>query len=124
MDQPSGRSVKRAGRCDLQVPIQVETKGASYFAVTENICTGGLFIATSNPGRAGEQVMLRLGLPGTGRVVSVDAEIRWVRPSADATLRHGARGMGVQFVNISLDAAATVQEYLRHGSSTITTAVR
>jgi uncharacterized protein (TIGR02266 family) len=120
VDQDVGRSARRAGRCDLQVPIQIETEGASQFGLTENICTGGLFIATGNPGRVGDQIVLKLRLPGTRELVSVDGEIRWVRSTADISLRHGARGMGVRFVNIPLDAAATVQEFLRQSSSTTT----
>lgn len=121
VDQDMGRSARRAGRCDLQVPIQIATEGAHHFGLTENICTGGLFVATSNPGRVGDHILLALRLPGSPQLVAVSAEIRWVRASANPSLRHGARGMGVRFVNLSLDAAAMVQEFLRQSSSTTTT---
>ena len=119
MDQDVGHLAKRAGRCTLQVPIQIETEGASHFALTENICTGGLFVATSHPGQVGSQILLKFRLPRNRRVVCVDAEIRWVRTTPRASLRHGARGMGVQFRNVSLDAGTSVQEFLRTSSSTI-----
>ena len=118
MDQDVGHLAKRAGRCALQVPIQIDAEGASHFALTENICTGGLFVATSHPGRVGDQILLKFRLPRNRRLVSVDAEIRWVRTTPSASARHGARGMGVRFRDISLDAGASVQEFLRRSSAT------
>ncbi len=118
MDQDLGSLAKRAGRCTLQVPIQIETDGERHLALTENICTGGLFVATSHPGRVGDQILLKFRLPRNRRLVSVDAEIRWVRTTPSASLRHGARGMGVRFRNVSLDAGASVQEFLGRSSST------
>jgi len=118
VDQDVGHLAKRAGRCALQVPIQIDAEGASHFALTENICTGGLFVATSHPGRVGDQILLKFRLPRNRRLVSVDAEIRWVRTTPSASARHGARGMGVRFRDISLDAGASVQEFLRRSSAT------
>jgi uncharacterized protein (TIGR02266 family) len=118
VDQDVGHLAKRAGRCALQVPIQIEAQGASHFALTENICTGGLFVATSRPGRVGDQILLKFRLPRNRRLVSVDGEIRWIRTTPSASLRHGACGMGVRFHNMSLEAAASVQEFLRRSSST------
>jgi uncharacterized protein (TIGR02266 family) len=111
------RSARRSGRCDLQVPIQIGDNLEPQIALTENIGTGGLFIATSSPGRIGERVSLKFRLPNATGLISVDGEIRWVRTSA-VIANHGALGMGVRFTKLPLAVAATIQEFLREASST------
>lgn len=106
-------SARRSGRCDLQVPIQIEDKADPQIALTENIGTGGLFIATSSPRRVGERVSLKFRLPNAPGLISVYGEVRWVRTSAVLAIRDGALGMGVRFTKLPLAVAATIQEFLR-----------
>lgn len=108
---------RRAGRSDLQVPLQIKRGGETHVALTENIGVGGLFVATSNPGRVGEEISVWFKLPGNRIVLFVDAEIRWVRESAVPSLRHGARGMGLRFVTPSLYVAVSIQEFLREAGA-------
>jgi uncharacterized protein (TIGR02266 family) len=108
---------RRAGRCDLQVPVEIENGKATRLALTEDIGVGGLFVATSSPGRVGEEISLWFKLPGHRIALFVDAEIRWVRENAAPGLRHGARGMGLRFVNPSFYVAEAIQDFLRQPGS-------
>lgn len=73
---------------------------------------GGLFVATSRPERIGEALYLIFRLPNVGPIF-VYGEVRWVRMSPLPELRHGARGMGVQFTSLSLSVAATIREFVQ-----------
>ncbi len=85
-------------------------------ALTENIGTGGLFVATSRPGRVGDQISLIFRLPNGNTPIFVDGEVRWVRTNPLPDARHGARGMGVRFTALSLSVRATIQEFLRRSN--------
>lgn len=105
-------AVARQVRCDLQVPVTVGASDEARVALTENISAGGVFVATSTPGRVGDRLVLDFKLPNAERVISIDGEIRWVRTTPSAQLRHGARGMGLQFTAVSFAAAALVRAFL------------
>lgn len=112
-----GHSARRGSRCDLQVPIEIDGRGDTRMALTENISTGGLFVATSRPERVGDRISLVFRLPNGGLPVFVDGEVRWVRTSPLPDARHGARGMGIRFTTLPLSVVATIQEFLRTSSA-------
>lgn len=49
-------------RCDVAVPIEVESNTGSYRAITQNIGIGGVFVATAQLGNVGELVTLRFAV--------------------------------------------------------------
>ncbi|SRR5579871_570935 len=102
----------REVRCDLQVPVQIAWADDSKMALTENISQGGLFAATSNPGRVGDRVVLRFRLPDVHRWLVVQGEVRWIRANPVADVRHGARGMGIMLTSVSAAVAALVREFV------------
>jgi uncharacterized protein (TIGR02266 family) len=87
-------------------------------ALTENLGTGGLFVATSSPERVGDRITLTFRLPNDRSPIFVDGEVRWVRTRPLPQIRHGARGMGIRFTSLSLSAAATIQEFVRRSGPT------
>ncbi len=105
-------SAERDVRCDLQVPVQIAWEDDARMALTENISAGGLFAATSNPGRVGDRVLLKFTLPNVHRWLVVSGEVRWVRVNAVIGVRHGARGMGVRFTSVPLAVATLVREFI------------
>ena len=113
-----GHSPWRDNRSDFQVPVQVDGQDESRMALTENISTGGLFVATSRPERVGDRVSLVFRLPNGGAPIFVDGEVRWARTNPLPEARHGARGMGIRFTNLPLSAAARIQEFLRKSGPT------
>jgi uncharacterized protein (TIGR02266 family) len=107
-------AVARQVRCDLQVPVTLGASGEARLALTENISAGGVFVATSVPGLVGDRLVLSFRLPNAERAISVDGEVRWIRTTPSAQVRHGARGMGLQFTTVSFAAAALVRAFLEN----------
>ena len=67
-----------------------------------NISTGGLFINTEEPIRAGTRMVVRFELPNKHRVIAV---------SRVCYARRG-RGLGVEFLNLDDDDREEIQSFL------------
>ena len=87
----------RSGRAPVEIPVAMQGGGASWTGVTRNLSQEGAVVATRRPPSVGELVTLRLSVPGNAVPLSVDAEVRWLRPIADTAGQPA--GIGVSFVN-------------------------
>jgi uncharacterized protein (TIGR02266 family) len=95
LDVPT--SPERSSRVPLEIPVELQSGGASCVGVTRNISQRGAFVATRRPPLVGQRLTLRLDVPGHAVPLAVDAEVRWLRLTAD-TAGHPA-GIGVSFVD-------------------------
>jgi len=86
----------RSGRAPVEIPVEMQSDGASWTGVTSNISQEGAFVAIRRPPSVGQRVTLRLAVPRNGVPLSVDAEVRWLRPIADSAGQPA--GIGVSFV--------------------------
>src|SRR5579862_3686839 len=93
------QNVRAAERFDLEVKVDLESDHNFYTGLTQNISSGGLFIATNVIRKIGDRITLKFSLPGTGEMVSVETEVRWIRENSALHKVEGATGMGVRFVN-------------------------
>ena len=75
------------------VTLLVEYEGADDFVgdYTENLSTGGTFVATNRELPVGTQIKLVLSFPGLLAPIAIEGTVRWTRDDA-----HGA-GAGIQF---------------------------
>ena len=75
---------------------------------SEDLSAGGfLIILDTGAEIAHDQIVrLRFALPIDGRVVTCQAQVRWVRTS------HGRRAMGVQFVDAPPELGPQVDRYI------------
>jgi uncharacterized protein (TIGR02266 family) len=105
--------LRRSGRSDLEVEVALQSAEGSYAAVTKNIGAGGLFVATDQLRRVGDRLGLTLTLPGSAAPLSIDSEVRWIRPRAAPERPERAQGMGVRFVGLSIEALETIEQFLR-----------
>ncbi len=103
-------SDERTGRVPLMVPIQLRSPAGSFKGVTRNICAGGVFVATLRTFSVGDQVVLRLTIPGDAEPVEALAEVRWCRPFQELDDRPA--GLGLQFIDTPL-RAASVERIIR-----------
>lgn len=80
---------RRHTRYPIECPLFFTVKGRAEprEGVAKDIAIGGMFVATSEPAAFGEEVIVRVLLPGASEEVSLPGRVRWVR----------ADGMGVQF---------------------------
>lgn len=75
-------------RKQVHPPVAFQLQGGPRVdAVCSDLSLGGMFIETPSPAPFGTRMTVFLTLPGLKSEVSVDAIVRWTKPT----------GMGVQF---------------------------
>jgi len=91
--------------------ILINGERPAFFGYSKNISKSGMFIATTNPIQAGEQVELEFQLPapltGTARC---RCEVVWKRP-------HGTHlpfepGMGMRFIDMPVEVSDRLEEWI------------
>ena len=105
----------RSGRANVEMPVQVKTDADSFVGTSKNIGVGGLFVATDQPFRVGDRLAVEFSLPELDRVVSVGAEVRWIRPAET-----GSAGIGVRFIRLAIVSAIAIQEFVRRQDDDLT----
>ena len=109
--------VRAAERFDLEVKVDLESDHNFYTGLTQNISSGGVFIATNAIRKIGDRITLKFSLPGTNETLAVETEVRWIRENSALHRVDGATGMGVRFVNLSPAAAAMIQKFVESRDS-------
>ena len=109
--------VRAAERFDLEVKVDLESDHNFYTGLTQNISSGGLFIATHHLRRIGDKITLKFTLPGSDKVVAVETEVRWIRENSALQRAEGGTGMGVRFINLSPEASAAISSFLESRES-------
>ncbi len=106
-------NVRAAERFDLEVTVDLESDHNFYTGLTQNISSGGVFIATHHLRRIGDRITLKFTLPGSEKVLEVETEVRWIRENT-ALLQAGesGTGMGVRFINLSPETQAAINAFV------------
>src|SRR5262245_54862995 len=75
------------------VTLFVEYEGADDLLgdYTENLSSGGTFVATNRDLPVGTQITLLLGFPGLIEPIAIEGTVRWTRGEGDE------RGAGIEF---------------------------
>ena len=103
-------------RIELEVEVGLETDHNFYTGLTQDISSGGIFIATSIIYRVGDRLRVRFSLPGHKQPITADAEVRWVRdPRAMKT--DAPEGIGLRFVDLPNEAKDEISQFLSHRES-------
>jgi len=94
---PDDDSVEKRRSDREPVTLFVEYEGADDLVgdYTENLSSGGTFVATNRELPIGTQVQLVLGFPGLLEPIAIEGTVRWTRPGADEA-GEGA-GAGIEF---------------------------
>jgi uncharacterized protein (TIGR02266 family) len=111
------QNVRASERFDLEVKVDLESDHNFYTGLTQNISSGGLFIATHHLRRIGDHITLKFTLPGADKVVSVETEVRWIRENTALMRADNGTGMGVRFINLSPEAKAAIDMFLESRES-------
>lgn len=106
----------RSGRADVEMPVQIKTSSDSFVGTSKNIGVGGLYVATQRPFQVGDRLAVEFALPELDRVVSVDAEVRWIRAAAPPS----APGIGLRFIRLPIVSAIAIQEFVRRQDDDLT----
>src|SRR6185436_5550560 len=97
-------------RATERVPVEVDIGLLSdsnfYTGLSEDISSGGVFVATARPLPPGTTVTLYFTLPD-GRPVRAEGTVRWAREGKDGR----SAGMGVGFSTLDLDDRRAIADY-------------
>jgi uncharacterized protein (TIGR02266 family) len=114
---PRGSERRTAPRIELQLEVGLSSESNFYTGLTQDISTGGLFVATHHLHRVGQHVTVHLTLPGGPPQVTVDCEVRWIR---EVSALHGSQtvtGMGLSFLSLSPQARLAITTFLKSRDS-------
>lgn len=108
---PEGAERRLSGRIRMEVGIGMRSDTNFYVGLSEDISTGGLFVATYDLLPVGTGVDLTFVMPG-GYDVRVSGVVRWVRETEDEAA--GTKpGIGVQFRCLTPEAQRVVEQFIR-----------
>lgn len=107
---------RTAPRIELEVEVGLETDHNFYTGLTQDISSGGIFVATGISYRVGERLVVRFTLPGRTAPIVADAEVRWIR-DARFMRTDSPEGVGLRFVSLSNEAKQIIAEFLEHRDS-------
>jgi uncharacterized protein (TIGR02266 family) len=102
------RSVPRA---HLAVEVDFNDQTTFYTGFSENISSGGVFIATYNLQEIGKKISVSLTLP-SGITVSVEGTVQWIREMRDSRSSDQSPGFGIQFDSLSPEAKLHIEEFV------------
>ena len=105
--------LRRSGRSDVEVEVALDSADGPSAATMKNIGGGGLFLATDRVRRVGERLALTFTLPGGDAPLSVDSEVRWIRPRTIPERPGHVAGMGLRFLGLSIAALDAIEQFLR-----------
>lgn len=94
-----------------------ETETNFYTGLTQDISSGGLFVATHNLKPVGSKFMLQFKLPGASVAMELEVEVRWLRETSSLHRSDGPHGMGVRFVNLTNEQRSRIELFLKQRES-------
>jgi uncharacterized protein (TIGR02266 family) len=114
MSNPAER--RTSPRVDLELEVGFESEHNFYTGLTQDISTGGLFVATHRLRPVGERIIVKFTLPGTGSPIEVETEVRWVR-EARSFRTDAPDGMGLKFLNLGPKAKEAIAGFIQQRDS-------
>ncbi|MCP4605418.1 MAG: hypothetical protein GY847_33675 [Proteobacteria bacterium] len=109
LDQPPGAERRATRRMAIEADIGFQSETNFFMGFTEDISTGGLFIATYDTSEIGSSLNINFTLP-SGYLVSAEGIVRWVREYNELT-PDTMPGMGVQFTNLAIEDKEAIHTF-------------
>ncbi len=112
-EKPTGGDARKHFRAPLIIQkVLVAGQPPAFFGYSKNISKSGMFIATTNPIEAGEEITLEFPLPAplTG-TVRCKCEVVWKRPNGSHLPFEP--GMGMRFVDMPTEVTEQLDEWIK-----------
>jgi len=114
-----GAPPTRNRRQDDRVPKKFKVAYSSPKALQESylfdISVGGVYIRTNSPLAPGTRFTLKIFLPDGDEALEVACEVAWAQTEDKAfPAEHHPRGMGIKFLNLSLEGKRRIETILHH----------
>lgn len=104
-------------RVDLEAAVDFESESNFYTGLTQNISTGGLFLATNKLLPIGASLRLKFTIPGRRDAIETEAEVRWVKQMSSLERVEGSQGMGLRFVSLAPEVADAIDAFTKRRES-------
>lgn len=101
------RSTPRVSLC---VGVGFRSDTNFYAGFTDDLSSGGLFVATHDLQPIGTSLALTFHLPTWGEIVTVGV-VRWIRDTREYN-EHAASGMGVQFCGLRSKDTDAIRRFI------------
>lgn len=109
---PDTRSSRIAKRHEYSVDVSFESTHNFYTGFTENISSGGLFIATRGVlPDIGDRFTIEVTLPTAEIPIELHCEVRWQRLEQQ-DCAHSQPGVGVRFIDLDPVATTMMNEFI------------
>ena len=79
-----------------------------------DLSTGGLYLKTDIPLTVDESLRLQFSLPNHDKTLSCKARVAWVNPADRPRKPELPPGVGIQFVDLSLEDLKSLKRFLEH----------
>jgi uncharacterized protein (TIGR02266 family) len=80
-----------------------------------NMSTGGVFIESSMILPEDTELTVKFNLPNSDTIISVSARVAWVNDPLELKKASLPPGMGLQFINLSIEDMHTIRTFLDTG---------
>lgn len=107
---PPGMERRAAPRIEIEAEIGFQSETNFFTGFSEDISTGGIFVATYDARNVGDRLSLSFTLPD-GHLISADGEVRWTREFNETTPEI-LPGMGIQFDSLSAEDKAAINRFV------------
>jgi type IV pilus assembly protein PilZ len=107
-----GTNRRVQARRSLEVQVDLASEHNFYTGFTENISSGGLFVATRDLLPIGSTFDMTFGLPNHPEPIRARCEVRWLRLEQPGASEF-TPGMGVRFLSLSPEEQEAVNEFIR-----------
>jgi serine/threonine-protein kinase len=114
--EPAATQRRQWRRAPYNTPASILLPSGTLDGRSEDISEGGVLVVSRESCAAGQRVGLRFALPIEGKVVSVEADVRWVRESGG-----GLRAIGLEFAGLPAQVRSSIAQYVELMSSRATT---
>ncbi len=109
----TGEQRRRSPRAPYNTPVRLTLRdGKGIDGRTEDISESGALVLSFGDCEASQRVGLRLALPLDGKIVGVEADVRWVRTSEQPGSA-GMRAIGLEFVHPPAEMKASLARYVQ-----------
>ena len=106
---PEGRISDRKA-FEAEIELSNESDHNFYTGFTENISSGGLFVATRDLKPIGTIMEIAFSLPGSGAKITARCEVRWQR--LEQSHADSMPGIGLRFLDVDAAAAEAINTFI------------
>jgi len=100
-------------RFPIKVEVDYATEHNFFTGFTENLSSGGLFVATHIPAELGDVLSLTFTVPGLDENITAVGRVQWVREYNENS-PDTIPGMGLRFLKLSKEARAAIEMFIQH----------